>query len=82
MIHKREPGKYCGPGILCKGTNGKWVDGVNTHIEDKQAVHHLMKLNETFPELLFQGDNSDSGSKSGSESDDNPVIIFFFFLEY
>ena len=72
VIHKRNPGIYCGPGILCQNSkgqelnsipnppaeNGKWVDGFNTFIDKKQGVSHTDNFKTIFPNEAIIGDNS------------------------
>ena len=80
VIHKREPGKYCGPGILCQALdidnvknppakNGAWVDGLNTFVEQRQGYNHLNNYENIFPD---EGSGSDQPSDTNQPNANQP----------
>ena len=85
VIHRRQPGKFCGPGIRCKGLgdltindvknppseNGKWVDGLNTFINGSQGLVHIDKFKEIFPNEQSNTDIDDSKNDDNTDIDDS-----------
>ena len=68
VIHEREPGKYCGPNILCQGNNNpdtmdkssvKWVDGSNTLIDKLQGSTHVENFMQLFEDKSHDSDSKD-----------------------
>ena len=85
VIHRRQPGKFCGPGIFCStknadtskivkppGENGVWVDGLNTFIEEKQGVKHVENYETLFPPDDNTGNtDGNTNNDNGNTDDDN-----------
>ena len=92
-MFRRKPFKWCGPGKRCTvkkaneitkaEPNKLWVDGYNTHMEDRQGVKHVENFDALYateapaeteaPVEGGEGSEGDAGQEaSNPAADDNP----------
>ena len=88
-MFRRKPFKWCGPGKRCTvkkanaitkaEPNKLWVDGYNTHMEDRQGVKHVENFDALYAteapvedEDAAAADGDAAAADGDAAADDNP----------